>query len=563
MDILQKWLNNEVRLSEKITNLETQFANGYLLGELLSKYNQIIEFEDQFINNSAKSAVVRNYSQVFSILQTMRVNFDSNSALSIINKEPGIVVLLLRSLKNHLEKTKGIVDYRIKQKTGSPNIVFPLKQFETKKENFEKIKLRLFTERLEAMIPSQKVSELEKKMVVFEQFKQTTDLENKKLDEIDKQQAENEKALFHNKLQETLKKSMKFKENWSIEGETKWKDNIKIFKDRQKQEEQFCQTRKNREERNKIKNQEKDMLLVNVEIAEFESKNLSKPELLESESYPLDQNFGLTSKAIQAKLISEICTTIDIKHIKEQIKTREKVTHSEMNRKEKDRRLRKMIVDFKKWQAVKDVHLLKTKIMADVLQESRQEEEIRYEFFKVKEYEDIFMENKKLRDQMCSQSNQQISQLYTIGNQKKFQSLVQDYNQSVRFAIEEERKVDVRSNLEKYDFKYRTCKRVLDMFIDVSVNIFKFCNQVNSQNQLENRLFGDFQKLRMKSLTFDKKTTDFSFNTENVIFQSKLNKFDDCLFKDYLTFARLLIRKLAIEHQSKRQRGDYKKRTWY
>jgi hypothetical protein len=44
-DLLISWLNDEVQLSKKITNIEKDFSNGYLFGELLSKYNQQLNFK--------------------------------------------------------------------------------------------------------------------------------------------------------------------------------------------------------------------------------------------------------------------------------------------------------------------------------------------------------------------------------------------------------------------------------------------------------------------------------------------------------------------------------------
>ena len=48
-DLIFSWLNDEVQLSRKILNFEKDFANGYLFGELLSKYNQQLNF-NQFID---------------------------------------------------------------------------------------------------------------------------------------------------------------------------------------------------------------------------------------------------------------------------------------------------------------------------------------------------------------------------------------------------------------------------------------------------------------------------------------------------------------------------------
>ena len=45
-EILLTWLNTEVDLSKKITDMEKDFANGYYLGELLYRFNQLTNFKD-------------------------------------------------------------------------------------------------------------------------------------------------------------------------------------------------------------------------------------------------------------------------------------------------------------------------------------------------------------------------------------------------------------------------------------------------------------------------------------------------------------------------------------
>ena len=50
MNLILNWLNDVVQLNSKIDNIEDQFSNGYYLGELLSKYNQQLNFHDEFVN---------------------------------------------------------------------------------------------------------------------------------------------------------------------------------------------------------------------------------------------------------------------------------------------------------------------------------------------------------------------------------------------------------------------------------------------------------------------------------------------------------------------------------
>ena len=43
-DLLLIWLNDELQLSKKITNFEKDFSNGFHFGEILYKYNQLLNF---------------------------------------------------------------------------------------------------------------------------------------------------------------------------------------------------------------------------------------------------------------------------------------------------------------------------------------------------------------------------------------------------------------------------------------------------------------------------------------------------------------------------------------
>lgn len=70
----------------------------------------------------------------------------------MINETTGVAINLLWSLKNALDKTKGTVDFKILKKTGTKNIIFPLKQFESRKDIYDKLQLSKFKEMLEIKI---------------------------------------------------------------------------------------------------------------------------------------------------------------------------------------------------------------------------------------------------------------------------------------------------------------------------------------------------------------------------------------------------------------------------
>jgi hypothetical protein len=43
-ELLMSWLNDELKMSKRVTNLDADFANGYLFGEILFKHNQQADF---------------------------------------------------------------------------------------------------------------------------------------------------------------------------------------------------------------------------------------------------------------------------------------------------------------------------------------------------------------------------------------------------------------------------------------------------------------------------------------------------------------------------------------
>ncbi len=171
MDILVNWLNKNVKLSEKIVDVESQFSNGFLFGEILHKYNQILDFENTFKNKDTKMSIVKNFAAIEPVMRRLGVKFNLNIALKIKNTEQEAAVCLLRVLKDALEKTQGILDIQILKKTGQKNKIFPLKKIDFSKSKYEKIQNKIFFTRLYNMILPQQEDDLQKKLKKFTQVK--------------------------------------------------------------------------------------------------------------------------------------------------------------------------------------------------------------------------------------------------------------------------------------------------------------------------------------------------------------------------------------------------------
>merc|ERR1712151_760253 len=102
-EILATWLNDEVGLSQKVTNFEEDFASGYLLGELLYKFNQQADFE-LFSQKDAISHKLQNFEKLEPTLRNLKIKFDSKMVDQIMKQERGTSLRLLYQLKMVLEK---------------------------------------------------------------------------------------------------------------------------------------------------------------------------------------------------------------------------------------------------------------------------------------------------------------------------------------------------------------------------------------------------------------------------------------------------------------------------
>uniref|UniRef100_X1Z7B7 Calponin-homology (CH) domain-containing protein n=1 Tax=Capitella teleta TaxID=283909 RepID=X1Z7B7_CAPTE len=110
-DIICKWLNDEVKLSIRVdsTNFAREFATGFLIGEVLSKYQMQDDFE-KFSQSRTSESKLNNLTRVEPSLHTLGVPYDTNTAHDIMTEKQGVAtrlmyqvfVSIMRKEKSHL-----------------------------------------------------------------------------------------------------------------------------------------------------------------------------------------------------------------------------------------------------------------------------------------------------------------------------------------------------------------------------------------------------------------------------------------------------------------------------
>jgi len=100
--LLVEWLNEEVRLSRLVTSLDNDFCDGYLIGELLHKYNQQSNFEE-FLNTGAADAKIKNFCLLEPTMRQIGVHYNSRIAQDIMNAKPSVMKTLLYEIRTTLD----------------------------------------------------------------------------------------------------------------------------------------------------------------------------------------------------------------------------------------------------------------------------------------------------------------------------------------------------------------------------------------------------------------------------------------------------------------------------
>ncbi|XP_048854234.1 sperm flagellar protein 2 isoform X2 [Brienomyrus brachyistius] len=106
-EILCRWINSDLKLSKSVDpkTISADFANGYLIGEMLHKYQLQDDF-DQFSKGRTANTKLNNYSRIEPTLQLLGVPFDAGFAQALMQEVPGAATRLLYQLYVLLEKKR-------------------------------------------------------------------------------------------------------------------------------------------------------------------------------------------------------------------------------------------------------------------------------------------------------------------------------------------------------------------------------------------------------------------------------------------------------------------------
>jgi adenylate kinase family enzyme len=231
-DLLKQWLNEEIGLSENVVDFEQDFANGYLLGELLYRFNQQAQFEN-FINKPTADAKISNWCLLEPSVRQMNIKFDSKSAYSIMCQQKGSITKLLYQIKMAIGKLEKVapISLRPAQKgQKQPLCNMPVK---TGRAQFDEENSRYFEKSVKMLVENPNDVMLAKNQAKFvgEKERQDSLAATQQADEEAYMQMRKD-DLRMQRLYQTQREH-DFLQEWQSKGAQEWSINQQISKERE------------------------------------------------------------------------------------------------------------------------------------------------------------------------------------------------------------------------------------------------------------------------------------------------------------------------------------------
>ena len=99
--VLLSWCSS-LDLSREVTDMDVDFRNGYLFGEILYKHNQQHDFYDTFSDSDRADAIIRNYTSLAPTMTRLGIKCTALQVDAVVRGETGVAARLLYSLYTRL-----------------------------------------------------------------------------------------------------------------------------------------------------------------------------------------------------------------------------------------------------------------------------------------------------------------------------------------------------------------------------------------------------------------------------------------------------------------------------
>ncbi|XP_077137805.1 sperm flagellar protein 2 [Ranitomeya variabilis] len=455
-EIICHWLNDELGLSRRVdpNSFAREFCSGYLIGEVLHKYELQNDFE-KFSQNRTANSKLNNFTRVEPTLQLLSIPFDQNVAQNIMSEQHGAATRLLYQLYIALQK---------KKKAGLTGVALETLRAAAPAK-LQSIGTEMYKERLKTLVPRQSDLSLQQ---VTKQF------------ELRAKEMEERLARLQN---DEMKKIQKIQEELRIQ------DIEKLRRARRRQNEimariqaaivQIPKPPANRTlkaiEEQKILRKKKEAEEVYNELTKFE-KSVKKDGLTNSVTLngrgPTLQRLRSTAN-IGAAVVKLDCSEDYVKKIQK------RVEEDAVSREQREKRRRRILMEQLVAHGAQEEAFREEQLINRLMRQSQQERRIAVQLMHCRHEKEVMRQNRILREKQ-----------YEERREREFQDALDR-----EAAIEEQARLDRADEIQRvqelyeqmaaeraearYKKHYSTCQTVVRQIVDLVTKIEEYRELTN------------------------------------------------------------------------------------
>ncbi|XP_075040474.1 sperm flagellar protein 2 [Mixophyes fleayi] len=455
-EIICQWLNEELGLSRRVEpkSFAKEFATGYLIGEVLYKYQLQDDF-DQFSQSRMSNSKLNNFTRVEPTLQLLGIPFDQNLAQNIMCEQHGAATRLLYQLYIALQK---------KKKSGLTGVALETLRAAAPAK-LQSIGTEIYRDRLKAMVPRQNYINLQQ---VTEQF----DMKAKEMDE--------KLAQIHN---DELKKIQ------MIQEELRLQDIEKLRRARRRQNEimariqaaivQIPKPPPNRTlkaiEAQKILRKKKEAEEVYNELTKFE-KSVRKDGLTNSITpngrSPTLQRLRSTG-SLKSPLLKMDSTDDYVRKIQKRLE------EDTVAREQREKRRRRILMDQLVAHETQEDAFQEEQLINRLMRQSQQERRIAVQLMQARHEKEVLRQNRIFREKQYEERREREFQ-EALDREAALQKQARlDCEEQMRKVQELYDQISAERAEARYKKHYFTCQGIMSQIVDMVTKIGEYRELTN------------------------------------------------------------------------------------
>ncbi|KAM3867441.1 sperm flagellar protein 2 [Diretmus argenteus] len=489
-DILCKWLNEELRLSKTVerNTLSEDFSSGYLIGEVLHKYQLQDDF-NMFIKINTSNSKLNNFTRIKPTLQLLGIPFDLSTAQALMQGQQGAATRLLYQLYTSLEN---------KRKAGITGTVMETMQPAAtaclhKKEN------EIYSDRLHMVVKRDAELELEK---ISQRYKERA-------------QQWNDRSVTAQLVQE--------QRHIKVQEEMRIKDIEKLRASHQRQNETMAcvqasivQVPKpppkrllpNLGKRRQQLQRREEAQAVQAEIAQFEqSRKKSVTSVLASSSsrQSLPGDFPVSGSSQGRKVPggqAEVMLQSNSEYIQ---RIRHSLVEDGEAHQERENRRRKFLVEqFKSHEAQQEA-LREEQLVKRLTRQTQQERRLVTQLLQIRKQKEVIRENRLFQEQQYQQRREKdfqeaLEREAALARQDKL-----DHAEELTKQIKLRNKIDEERAQKRYKKNCKSCREVLEQIVDLATKVGEY--RLLTGNLIPVKLMREWKELLFSGLPLYEQAT--------------------------------------------------------